>query len=275
MWERGLGVRSPVNYALSLYLPLIDEAALTTNTLHTFWRKGKGLALALAQRPSLATTATHDQLGAYFRMGDDGGGRKRQRPAWMDDHDMDAEGADDEERPAPSRKSSRPSIKRSNYVEVEPIRLTVGGRAPAPAATTAPRRPAAAPSTSARDKGAGGSSAGDADGGPTKQEQHLQQRYAALRALLAAQNSSRQAEQEREQAQNEERLAAAIAKIKQGAAQEQAEEKPASQRKLPSMRRSNYVSEHRPPDVDAAAASGSAPLDLPALWPGSKPAADD
>ena len=205
-------------------------------------------------------------------MGDDAGGRKRQRPAWMDDHDMEADGADDDERPTPpSRKSSRPSIKVTNYVEIEPIRLTAGGTR-APAAAAAPRRPAAA-STSTKDKGAGSSGAGDADGGPTKQEQHLQHRYAALRALLAAQNSSRHEEQEREQAENDKRLAAAIAKIKQGAAQEQVEEKPASQRKLPSMRRSNYVSEHRAPESDSAA--GMAPLDLPALWPGSKPAADD
>lgn len=211
-------------------------------------------------------------------MSEDAGGRKRSRPAWMDDHDMEAEGVDDDERPVPSRKSSRPSIKLTNYVEVEPIKLTVGARAPAAAsaAAAAPRRPAAAPPTSTKDKGAGSSGAGDADGGLTKQEQHLQHRYAALRALLAAQNSSRHEEQEREQAQNEARLAEAIAKIKQGAAQEQVEEKPASQRKLPSMRRSNFVSEHRGPQLDAAAdMSGVAPLDLPALWPGGKPAVDD
>jgi hypothetical protein len=187
-------------------------------------------------------------------MSDAGGGRKRSQPAWMQDHEIDTELAaddDDSEEPAPrARRAPKP--------KAAPIKLSV---------TCGPSKPSAVDD---KDK--------------TKEEKALLARYAQLRAALDAQASSHghtPRAEERQEAQNAERMAAAVAALKQDS---QADERKApTERKLPSMRRSNHVSSvsargAAAPEVgggfrDAADESGPQ-LDLGALWPGQQPTGD-
>lgn len=174
-------------------------------------------------------------------------GRKRTQPAWMQDHELDAEAKDEDGDEAKARRAPKPKVKAA------PVKLSV---------TCGPRKPAV--DTRGRKDVANASHT-------TKEERALMMRYAQLRALLDAQASSvgNPRAQSAEQAQNAQRMAAAVAALKQDTQAD--EHKTPVERKLPSMRRSNWVGESaRAPERTSSrdTRDEQAPqLDLAALWP--------
>ena len=181
--------------------------------------------------------------------------RKRVQPAWMQEHENDSDEDVDEEEEKVRRAPKKPKAK----------------AAPKMTVTLGPRKPAESPRKPADNKGRKDA----AKDNTTKEERALMARYTQLRALKDAQASSvgDTNAQSAEQAQNDQRMAAAVAALRQDT---QTDERKPAARKLPSMRRSNV---HAAPDAvnfrDAREEQleqlNGPQLELGALWGGQAP----
>ena len=149
--------------------------------------------------------------------------RKRTKTARMQDYENESDDDEDEEEKV-SRAPKKPKAKAGPKLSV-----TSGPRQPIDGS----RKPA--------DKG----SKDGAKDHRTKEERALLERYTQLRALKDAQANSvgDTNAQSAEQAQNDQRMAAAVAALRQDT---QADARKPAARKLPSMRRSNV---HAAPDA--------------------------
>ena len=179
--------------------------------------------------------------------------RKRTKPARMQDYEYESDDDEDEEEKV-SRAPKKPKAKAGPKLSV-----TCGPRQPVDA-----RKPA--------DKG----SKDGAKDHRTKEERALLERYTQLRALKDAQANSvgDTNAQSAEQAQNDQRMAAAVAALRQDT---QADARKPAARKLPSMRRSNV---HAAPDAvpfrdsreEQLEQLNGPQLELGAIWGGKAPA---
>ena len=181
-------------------------------------------------------------------------GRKRAKPAWMQDHEAD-EDEDEEGEETVRRVPKKPKAR----------------AAPSLLVTCGPRKPADT------QKPADNKGRKDvAKDHTTKEERALIARYTQLRALRDAQASSvgNTDAQSAEQAQNDQRMAAAVAALRQDTQTD--ERKTPAARKLPSMRRSNM---HAAPDAvnfrdsreEQLEQLNGPQLELGALWGGQAP----
>ena len=181
--------------------------------------------------------------------------RKRTKTARMQDYENESDDDEDEEEKV-SRAPKKPKAKAGPKLSV-----TCGPRQPVDA-----RKPA--------DKG----SKDGAKDHRTKEERALLERYTQLRALKDAQANSvgDTNAQSAEQAQNDQRMAAAVAALRQDT---QADARKPAARKLPSMRRSNV---HAAPDVvpfrdsreEQLEQLNGPQLELGAIWGGKAPAVE-
>ena len=181
--------------------------------------------------------------------------RKRTKTARMQDYENESDDDEDEEEKV-SRAPKKPKAKAGPKLSV-----TCGPRQPADA-----RKPA--------DKG----SKDGAKDHRTKEERALLERYTQLRALKDAQANSvgETNAQSAEQAQNDQRMAAAVAALRQDT---QADARKPAARKLPSMRRSNV---HAAPDAvpfrdsreEQLEQLNGPQLELGAIWGGKAPAVE-
>ena len=189
-------------------------------------------------------------------MADERESRKRNKPAHLQDYEEESESDEDEEekvRRAPKKPKAKAGPKLS---------VTSGPRQPIDGS----RKPA--------DKG----SKDGAKDHRTKEERALLERYTQLRALKDAQANSvgDTNAQSAEQAQNDQRMAAAVAALRQDT---QADARKPAARKLPSMRRSNV---HAAPDVvpfrdsreEQLEQLNGPQLELGAIWGGKAPAVE-
>ena len=189
-------------------------------------------------------------------MADERESRKRNKPAHLQDYEEESESDEDEEekvRRAPKKPKAKAGPKLS---------VTSGPRQPIDGS----RKPA--------DKG----SKDGAKDHRTKEERALLERYTQLRALKDAQANSvgDTNAQSAEQAQNDQRMAAAVAALRQDT---QADARKPAARKLPSMRRSNV---HAAPDAVPLRDSreeqleqlNGPQLELGAIWGGKAPAVE-
>lgn len=185
-------------------------------------------------------------------------GRKRTQPAWLQDHDVDSDEDEDEEDEKVRRAPKKPKAKAAPKVSV----------------TSGPRKPADSSRRPADNKGR----KEIAKDHTTKEERALMARYTQLRALKDAQANSvgDMNAQSAEQAQNDQRMAAAVAALRQDT---QTDERKPAARKLPSMRRSNV---HAAPDAvnfrdsreEQLEQLNGPQLELGALWGGQAPAVE-
>lgn len=181
--------------------------------------------------------------------------RKRTKPARMQDFEYESSDDDDEEEEKVRRAPKKPKAKAAPKLSVTcgPRQLVDG-----------PRKPA--------DKG----SKDVAKDHRTKEERALLERYIQLRALKDAQANSDTNAQSAEQAQNDQRMAAAVAALRQDT---QADARKPAARKLPSMRRSNV---HAAQDAVTFRDSreqqleqlNGPQLELGAIWGGKAPAVE-
>ena len=181
--------------------------------------------------------------------------RKRTKTARMQDYENESDDDEDEEEKV-SRAPKKPKAKAGPKLSV-----TCGPRQPVDA-----RKPA--------DKG----SKDGAKDHRTKEERALLERYTQLRALKDAQANSvgDTNAQSAEQAQNDQRMAAAVAALRQDT---QADARKPAARKLPSMRRSNV---HAAPDAvpfrdsreEQLEQLNGPQLELGAIWGGKAPAVE-
>ena len=181
--------------------------------------------------------------------------RKRNKPVHLQDYEEESESDEDEEEKV-SRAPKKPKAKAGPKLSV-----TCGPRQPVDA-----RKPA--------DKG----SKDGAKDHRTKEERALLERYTQLRALKDAQANSvgDTNAQSAEQAQNDQRMAAAVAALRQDT---QADARKPAARKLPSMRRSNV---HAAPDAvpfrdsreEQLEQLNGPQLELGAIWGGKAPAVE-
>ena len=182
--------------------------------------------------------------------------RKRNKPAHLQDYEEESESDEDEEekvRRAPKKPKAKAGPKLS---------VTSGPRQPFDGS----RKPA--------DKG----SKDGAKDHRTKEERALLEKYSQLRALKDAQANSvgDTNAQSAEQAQNDQRMAAAVAALRQDT---QADARKPAARKLPSMRRSNV---HAAPDAvpfrdsreEQLEQLNGPQLELGAIWGGNAPAVE-
>ena len=189
-------------------------------------------------------------------MADERESRKRNKPAHLQDYEEESESDEDEEekvRRAPKKPKAKAGPKLS---------VTSGPRQPIDGS----RKPA--------DKG----SKDGAKDHRTKEERALLERYTQLRALKDAQANSvgDTNAQSAEQAQNDQRMAAAVAALRQDT---QADARKPAARKLPSMRRSNV---HAAPDAvpfrdsreEQLEQLNGPQLELGAIWGGGAPAVE-
>ena len=181
--------------------------------------------------------------------------RKRTKTARMQDYENESDDDEDEEEKV-SRAPKKPKAKAGPKLSV-----TSGPRQPIDGS----RKPA--------DKG----SKDGAKDHRTKEERALLERYTQLRALKDAQaNSVDTNAQSAEQAQNDQRMAAAVAALRQDT---QADARKPAARKLPSMRRSNV---HAAPDAvpfrdsreEQLEQLNGPQLELGAIWGGKAPAVE-
>lgn len=182
-------------------------------------------------------------------------GRKREKPARMKDYEVDSDEDEDEEEEKDRRAPKKSKAK----------------AAPKSSVTCAPRKPAVSPRKPADNKGR----KDVAKDHTTKEERALMARYTQLRALKDAQANSvgDTNAQSAEQAQNDQRMAAAVAALRQDT---QTDERKPAARKLPSMRRSNV---HAAPDAvnfrdsreEQLEQLNGPQLELGALWGGQAP----
>ena len=182
-------------------------------------------------------------------------GRKREKPARMKDYEVDSDEDEDEEEEKDRRAPKKSKAK----------------AAPKSSVTCAPRKPAVSPRKPADNKGR----KDVAKDHTTKEERALMARYTQLRALKDAQANSvgDTNAQSAEQAQNDQRMAAAVAALRQDP---QTDERKPAARKLPSMRRSNV---HAAPDAvnfrdsreEQLEQLNGPQLELGALWGGQAP----
>ena len=181
--------------------------------------------------------------------------RKRTKTARMQDYENESDDDEDEEEKV-SRAPKKPKAKAGPKLSV-----TSGPRQPIDGS----RKPA--------DKG----SKDGAKDHRTKEERALLERYTQLRALKDAQaNSVELNAQSAEQAQNDQRMAAAVAALRQDT---QADARKPAARKLPSMRRSNV---HAAPDAvpfrdsreEQLEQLNGPQLELGAIWGGKAPAVE-
>ena len=189
-------------------------------------------------------------------MADERESRKRNKPAHLQDYEEESESDEDEEEKV-SRAPKKPKAKAGPKLSV-----TSGPRQPIDGS----RKPA--------DKG----SKDGAKDHRTKEERALLERYTQLRALKDAQANSvgDTNAQSAEQAQNDQRMAAAVAALRQDT---QADARKPAARKLPSMRRSNV---HAAPDAvpfrdsreEQLEQLNGPQLELGAIWGGGKPAVE-
>ena len=190
-------------------------------------------------------------------MADERESRKRNKPAHLQDYEEESESDEDEEekvRRAPKKPKAKAGPKLS---------VTSGPRQPIDGS----RKPA--------DKG----SKDGAKDHRTKEERALLERYTQLRALKDAQANSvgDTNAQSAEQAQNDQRMAAAVAALRQDT---QADARKPAARKLPSMRRSNV---HAAPDAvpfrdsreEQLEQLNGPQLELGAIWGGKAPAVEN
>ena len=179
--------------------------------------------------------------------------RKRTKTARMQDYENESDDDEDEEEKV-SRAPKKPKAKAGPKLSV-----TSGPRQPIDGS----RKPA--------DKG----SKDGAKDHRTKEERALLERYTQLRALKDAQANSvgDTNAQSAEQAQNDQRMAAAVAALRQDT---QADARKPAARKLPSMRRSNV---HAAPDAvpfrdsreEQLEQLNGPQLELGAIWGGKAP----
>ena len=180
--------------------------------------------------------------------------RKRTKTARMQDYENESDDDEDEEEKV-SRAPKKPKAKAGPKLSV-----TSGPRQPIDGS----RKPA--------DKG----SKDGAKDHRTKEERALLERYTQLRALKDAQANSETNAQSAEQAQNDQRMAAAVAALRQDT---QADARKPAARKLPSMRRSNV---HAAPDAvpfrdsreEQLEQLNGPQLELGAIWGGKAPAVE-
>ena len=180
--------------------------------------------------------------------------RKRTKTARMQDYENESDDDEDEEEKV-SRAPKKPKAKAGPKLSV-----TSGPRQPFDGS----RKPA--------DKG----SKDGAKDHRTKEERALLERYTQLRALKDAQANSETNAQSAEQAQNDQRMAAAVAALRQDT---QADARKPAARKLPSMRRSNV---HAAPDAvpfrdsreEQLEQLNGPQLELGAIWGGKAPAVE-
>ena len=189
-------------------------------------------------------------------MADERESRKRNKPAHLQDYEEESESDEDEEEKV-SRAPKKPKAKAAPKLSV----------------TCGPRQPV----DSSR-KPAGKGSKDGAKDHRTKEERALLERYTQLRALKDAQANSvgDTNAQSAEQAQNDQRMAAAVAALRQDT---QADARKPAARKLPSMRRSNV---HAAPDAvpfrdsreEQLEQLNGPQLELGAIWGGKAPAVE-
>ena len=179
--------------------------------------------------------------------------RKRTKPAHMQDFECESDEDEDEDEDEEEKVRRAPKKPKAKA-------------APKSSVTCGPRKPA--------DKG----SKDVAKDHRTKEERALLERYTQLRALKDAQANSvgDTNAQSAEQAQNDQRMAAAVAALRQDT---QADARKPAARKLPSMRRSNV---HAAPDAVTFRDSreeqleqlNGPQLELGAIWGGGAPAVE-